>query len=133
MRPDLPRACFRTAFHLQSPPTTGRFSPRKDQSVQDDIPALDLVRKTALLARLELQPSEAAHLANDFAAILEHFRILAEVDIEAVEPLAAPGEGSTALRSDELRGIATFGSLVEGAPAARDPFYAVPKTIGGER
>ena len=92
-----------------------------------------LVRRTAALARLELDAAEEAALAVEFGRILDHFRVLGEVDVEGVEPMSAATAIRDLTRPDEPRTIPSDRPLLANAPAARDGFYVVPKTVGGER
>ena len=90
-----------------------------------------LVLKTAALARLEITAEEARVLAPQFAAILAQFQVLAELDVEGVEPTTgAPGQADVT-RGDEPRPSWPREALLLGAPDPREGFYAVPKTIGG--
>ena len=94
---------------------------------------IELVRRAAALARLELAAAEEAVLAEEFARILEHFRVLEEVDVEGVEPMTGATRVLDVTRPDEPRAIEIAFPLLDSAPAARDGFYGVPKTVGGER
>lgn len=91
------------------------------------------VRRTAALARLDLDEGEAAVLGPQFDAILENFRVLAELDLEREEPMTSPLPPGDVTRADTPRPSTPRAKLLEGAPDPRDGFYGVPKTIGGER
>ncbi len=94
---------------------------------------IELVRRAAALSRLELAAAEEAVLAEEFAHILEHFRVLEDVDVEGVEPMTGATRVLDVTRPDEPRSIEVAFPLVDSAPAQRDGFYGVPKTVGGER
>jgi aspartyl-tRNA(Asn)/glutamyl-tRNA(Gln) amidotransferase subunit C len=94
--------------------------------MEDDI---ELVRRAARLAHLELDPRHEGELARDFARTLEHFKALSEVDVEGVEPMTGPTEISNVLRADEARASLPRERLLAAAPDARDGFYGVPKTV----
>jgi aspartyl-tRNA(Asn)/glutamyl-tRNA(Gln) amidotransferase subunit C len=98
-----------------------------------DASRIALVRRTAALARLSLDATEEAALAAEFGRILEHFRVLEEVDVEGVEPMTSLASMRDVTRPDEPRSIEIDRPLLQAAPASREGFYVVPKTVGGER
>lgn len=69
------------------------------------------------LARLELEPDEAARVKHDLSRVLEYFETLAELDTAGVEPLVRPLPVENALRSD-----------VPDAPLARQTALSVGRT-----
>ena len=89
------------------------------------------VRRTAALAKLDLEEGEAAVLGPQFDAILEHFRVLSELDVEGEEPMTSPLAPGDLSRADEPRASTPRDQLLEGAPDPRQGFYGVPKTVGG--
>ena len=106
----------------------------------------DLVKKTAALARLRVDDAEAEELGRDFTRILQAFEGLTGLDVANVEPMVggpggtpglagAGGPGTTltdVTRADEPRPGLERDRVLGCAPDARDGFYAVPKTIGGD-
>ena len=92
---------------------------------------LELLRKTAALARLELSEEEARTLAGEVEAILDHFRILASLDLEGVEPTSGATPLEDVKRPDEPRPSLPVDRTLENAPDRREDFFGVPKTIGG--
>jgi len=92
----------------------------------------ELVRRTAELARLSITADEAAHLAPQFARILEHFRTLSEVDLEGVEPTTGAFGLRDVFRADEPRESLSQDEALANAPERIEDFYSVPKTIGGD-
>jgi aspartyl-tRNA(Asn)/glutamyl-tRNA(Gln) amidotransferase subunit C len=97
-----------------------------------DDPRLELLRRTAQLARLALSEEESRTLAPELDAILEHFRVLAEVDTEGVPPCAGVSDLRDVLRPDEPRPSGLDERLLEGAPDRRGRHYGVPRALGGE-
>jgi len=94
---------------------------------------VDLVLRTARLARLELSVEEAGRIAPQFERILTAFERLARLQLEGVEPLATPAELEDVVRPDEPReGLGTE-ALLERAPRPVDGFFGVPRTVGGEQ
>ena len=93
---------------------------------------LRAVETTAALARLRLEPGEAARLGEDFARILEAFQDLAEVDVEGVPPLASAADLVDVLRPDEPRPSLPRDVLLARAPSPAGEggaFFGVPKTV----
>ena len=97
-----------------------------------DDPDLSPVLDAAALARLEVGPDEARKLGPQLAAILAHFQVLAELDVEGVEPTTGAADLADVTRADEPRPSPPREVLLENAPDRREGFYGVPKTIGGE-
>lgn len=93
---------------------------------------IEVVRAAARLARLELDEEEAGRLGPQFARILDHFRALASLDVEGVEPSSGARELSDLLRPDEPRASRGVERLLAGAPLREERFFAVPKTIREE-
>ena len=87
------------------------------------------VRASARLARLALGERRAAQLAGEIDEILDHFRVLARVPVEGVEPLVRPAVEGEGLRPDEPRPSLPRASLLAAAPDPRGEFYGVPLTI----
>ena len=69
---------------------------------------------------------------GQFARILEAFRSLAELDVNGVEPMRGPTELTDVMREDSVGSSLPRAELLANAPACRDGFYSVPKTIVGE-
>ena len=95
-------------------------------------PDIELVKRTAALARLEITDDEAARLGPQFRRILEAFRTLTTVDVEGIDATTRGGADQAALRPDEPRRSLPREPLLENAPDARGGFYSVPKTVGGD-
>ena len=93
---------------------------------------LELLKKTADLARLELDEDELTSLAGDVEAILGHFAVLASIDVEGVEPTLGATPLEDVKRPDEPRPSLPQDRALANAPDRRDEFFGVPKTIGGE-
>lgn len=92
---------------------------------------LELLRRTAALARLELTEEEARTFAGEVEAILDHFRILASLDVEGVEPTLGATPLEDVKRPDESRPSLSVDRTLGNAPDRRGDFFGVPKTIGG--
>jgi len=97
-----------------------------------DASELDLVRRAAALARIDISEVEARTIAPQFARILEHFKALEEVDVEHAEPMIGATRQRDVTRPDEVRPSFPRDELLANAPEPKDGFYSVPKTIGGD-
>lgn len=93
--------------------------------------AVELVRRTARLARLRVSPAEAERLGAEFARILDAFRVLEEVDVDGLEETSAQAVGTAELRADEHAPSLPRERLLAAAPRPHEGFYAVPRTVGG--
>jgi aspartyl-tRNA(Asn)/glutamyl-tRNA(Gln) amidotransferase subunit C len=93
---------------------------------------LELLHRTAALARLELSPEEAAALVPQVDAILAHFEVLSTVDVEGVPPTLGATDLVDVRRSDEPRPPGPSEALLGNAPDRQGEYFGVPKTIGGE-
>lgn len=93
---------------------------------------LETVRRVAALSRLALDEHELAGMAKTFARTLEHFQVLARLDVEGVEPTTGAALLADVTRADEPRPSLAPELLLANAPERVDDFYSVPKTVGGE-
>lgn len=102
---------------------------------------LATVYKVAELARLDIHEAEARALAAQFARTLEHFQVLAGLDVEGVEPMTAGTAGTAGTGGSRLGDVQRddvpvaplpLEKILANAPARVDGFYSVPKTVGGE-
>ncbi|MFT7667832.1 MAG: aspartyl-tRNA(Asn)/glutamyl-tRNA(Gln) amidotransferase subunit C [Planctomycetota bacterium] len=94
-------------------------------------PKLELLKKTAELARLQLSDAEAQSLAPQFDAILEHFEVLSQVDVEGVEPTFGAFGLLDVKRPDVPHESGPFDALLDNSPDRHDEHFGVPKVIGG--
>jgi aspartyl-tRNA(Asn)/glutamyl-tRNA(Gln) amidotransferase subunit C len=93
---------------------------------------LETVYKVAQLARLDIHETEARSLAAQFARTLEHFRVLAGLDVDGVEPMTGGSQKTDVQRDDVPVPPLPIEKILFNAPARVDGFYSVPKTVGGE-
>lgn len=91
------------------------------------------VERAAALARLELERDTQTRLAVDFGQILAAFESLAALELDGVEPLWNPGVAADHERADRAAPSLARADLLAPAPQVEDGFFAVPKTLGGER
>ena len=92
----------------------------------------DVVRKVARLARLSLTDDEVARMTSQLAGMLEHFRDVDALQLDAVAPMSQPLPLSNVLRDDiEAPGL-DRDEVLGAAPAAQDNRFRVPPIIGFE-
>jgi aspartyl-tRNA(Asn)/glutamyl-tRNA(Gln) amidotransferase subunit C len=88
------------------------------------------VEKIARLARIALEPGEAAAIAPHMTRILDWVAQLAEVDTDGVEPLGSPtGAQATPERADAVTDGAQAGAVLANAPESAAGFFVVPKVV----
>ncbi len=87
------------------------------------------VEKIAHLARLALEPAQAAGLAQDLSRILDLVDQMSAVDTAGVEPMAHPLEMSQRLRPDEVTESDRRDAFQEVAPQTEAGLYLVPRVI----
>ena len=90
------------------------------------------MRKIADLARLDLAAAEEQALAKQFASILQHFQVLARLDVSGVEAMLGASRVAEFSREDRPRPSLPAAEMLRNAPAHTPEFYSVPKTVGGE-
>jgi aspartyl-tRNA(Asn)/glutamyl-tRNA(Gln) amidotransferase subunit C len=93
----------------------------------------DPLKKTTDLAHLEIGAERAAALSGEIEAILDHFAIIASVEVEGIEPTLGIAPLEDVKRPDEPRPGLSREATLANAPDRRGDFFGVPKTIGGER
>ena len=87
------------------------------------------VEKIAHLARLALEPAQAAGLAQDLSRILDLVDQMNAVDTAGVEPMAHPLEMSQRLRPDEVTETDRRDAFQAVAPQTEAGLYLVPRVI----
>ncbi len=108
--------------------------PRSAQPTPATSPSASAAVDAALrLARLSAPEHEREGFARDFARVLESFALLRKLDVSGLEPLRTPSTRLDSLRDDRLAPALEREQLLANAPQVQDGFFAVPKTIGGER
>jgi aspartyl-tRNA(Asn)/glutamyl-tRNA(Gln) amidotransferase subunit C len=87
------------------------------------------IDKIAILARLQVTPSETSDYANSISSILSLMDQMQQVSTEAIEPLSNPHDASQRLRKDEVTCDNQREAFIALAPAAQDGLYLVPKVL----
>ncbi|WP_443637557.1 Asp-tRNA(Asn)/Glu-tRNA(Gln) amidotransferase subunit GatC [Candidatus Njordibacter sp. Uisw_058] len=87
------------------------------------------IDKIAILARLQVTPSETSDYANSISSILSLIDEMQQVSTEGIEPLSNPHDASQRLRKDEVTCDNQREAFIALAPAAQDGLYLVPKVL----
>ncbi len=89
------------------------------------------VDEIAMLARLHLEPDEAARMQDELGKILDHFLALATVETEGVPAMTHAVPMDLRLRADEPAPSLPAADALKGAPAREAEAFLVPAIIGG--
>lgn len=87
------------------------------------------VEHVAHLARLGLTDDELARLEGQLNHILEQYRVLAELDTEAIPPTAQTIEVENILREDRPGPSLTVEEVLSGAPERSGDHFVVPAIL----
>lgn len=87
------------------------------------------ISRVARLARIRIEPAEAAPLAAEMDAILGWIAQLEEVEIDGVAPLADGAGRAMALRADAVTDGGRAEAVLANAPDREGEFFAVPKVV----
>ena len=88
------------------------------------------VKKVSLLARLDLSAEELETMTSQLAKIVGFVEQLAELDTEAVEPMADALGVANVLRDDVIRPSVAREEMLAGAPHHDEEFFLVPPVLG---
>lgn len=87
------------------------------------------VAKIAHLARIRLDESQRATMADELNNILGWVEQLGEVDTDGVPPMTSVAPHGLRRRSDEVADGHYPDRVLANAPEAASGFYAVPKVV----
>ena len=87
----------------------------------------DDVRHVARLARLYLEPDEAARMTAELAKILDHIDKIGELDLATVAPTAHVLAVTDVARADKSRPSLARDDALRNAPAVTDDCFRVPR------
>lgn len=87
------------------------------------------VEEIALLARLHLEPVELDQLQSDLGVILEHFSVLAAVDVEGIAPMTHAIPSDLELRADTVLPSLPVDVALAAAPRRAGDLIEVPAII----
>jgi len=88
-----------------------------------------VVRRIAMLARLELGERDEVAVTEQLDHILQHFETLAALDTANVAPTAHVVDMTEAYREDVVTNLPAAEALRANAPARDGDFFKVPKII----
>jgi aspartyl-tRNA(Asn)/glutamyl-tRNA(Gln) amidotransferase subunit C len=89
----------------------------------------DAVRRVAHLARIAVAEGEIENLRGELNAILAFVEQLAEVDVEAVEPMTSVTPMTLKMREDQVTDGGIPDAVIANAPAHEHHFFLVPKVV----
>ena len=89
--------------------------------------SLEEVKKIAWLARLSFDPDEVEKYRRDLSSMLDHFKMLNEVDISDLNFIHP--EAETPLRDDTACQSLSKEEALRNAPVSKDGMFNVPKVI----
>jgi aspartyl-tRNA(Asn)/glutamyl-tRNA(Gln) amidotransferase subunit C len=92
--------------------------------------AREQVEKVSLLARLHLSEAELETMTAQLGAIVGYIEQLAELDTDAVQPMAHAVELHNVFRADEVKPSVDRAEMLAGAPSADGECYLVPAVLG---
>jgi aspartyl-tRNA(Asn)/glutamyl-tRNA(Gln) amidotransferase subunit C len=88
------------------------------------------IEKVALLARLQLKENELRVMTEQLAQIVAYVDLLAEVDTEALEPMAHAVEVTNVFDDDRVRPSLPRELALSNAPHSDQRGYLVPAVLG---
>jgi aspartyl-tRNA(Asn)/glutamyl-tRNA(Gln) amidotransferase subunit C len=90
---------------------------------------IDTVKRVARLARIAVDPEDAARMTGELNAILGFVEQLDEVDISGVEPMTSVIPMAMKKRQDAVTDGGKAADIVANAPATDENFFLVPKVV----
>lgn len=90
------------------------------------------VLHVARLARLDLTDADLDLFTGQLAAVIDHARDVAALDLDGVVPTAHPLPVRNVLRPDEERPCLARDEVLAGAPDVEDGRFKVPRIVGEE-
>ena len=87
----------------------------------------DDVRYVAKLARLRIEPDEAARMTGELTRILGHIGKMSELDLGDVPPTAHVLDVANVTRDDRERPSLPRDEALRNAPAVSDDCFRVPR------
>jgi aspartyl-tRNA(Asn)/glutamyl-tRNA(Gln) amidotransferase subunit C len=88
----------------------------------------DVVRRLASLAKIRLSPEQIRSLSTELVSILDYMKVLDELSLEDVAPLAGLG-AATPLRPDETRPSLDSSQALREAKRVLENHFAVPQVV----
>jgi len=95
----------------------------------DDAIDIQMIRHIAYLVRLGIVEDEARAFSHQFSEIIEHFRLLNEVDTQDVPPACEVSTTHSLMRADEIRPSMPRQDFMKNVPHKSDDYVQVPKVF----
>ena len=92
----------------------------------------DFVRKAASLSRLALSSEEEKQLKDHFEKILDFVESFQHLETSQVDPTHFSSDMFGVVREDEVKESLPDDDVIRNAPAARPPFFLVPRIVGND-
>lgn len=92
---------------------------------------IEQVRRVASLSRLAIDDARLERYRHQLGSVLDHIKMLGELHLAEVEPMAHPVEATNRWDEDEVRPALPNEALMRLAPEKAEPFVKVPKVLGG--
>ena len=89
----------------------------------------ELIKRVAIVARLELTGEEEIQFVEDFKEILDAFSKIEEVDTSGLEPSFQPVEIRNRLRGDNVEDSFTQEEALSNTSHKKDGYFKGPKAI----
>jgi aspartyl-tRNA(Asn)/glutamyl-tRNA(Gln) amidotransferase subunit C len=87
------------------------------------------VARIAHLARLKIPAEEQLSVAGELTKIIDWVKMLDEVDVSGVEPLASVNDTSLRTRADIVTDGGHAEDILANAPSKTADFFTVPKVV----
>lgn len=87
------------------------------------------VKRVAFLSRLKIEDDKIETTKDEFNKILQWVDQLAEVNVDAVEPLVSVNENNITMRQDEVTEGNQVEAILKNAPMKEYDYFAVPKVV----
>ena len=85
--------------------------------------------RTAQLAQLELDESEAEKLAAEAERMRELFLLMSNADVDDLEPTTHAMVSDNQTRKDKPESFNDTDSLLDASPEAEDEFFLIPNVL----
>ncbi len=95
----------------------------------NDSIADNMLTRLARLARLRIDPDEAAGFSEKLELVIESLRRLNELELDDVEPMTHADAGRNRLDEDEPGPAMSLDALLRNAPVTEGRHIAVPRII----
>lgn len=89
----------------------------------------EIIKKTAHLAKLDLQDSELQKLTHDLGNIVQYIEKLNQLDLTHVVATSHAVEVTNVFREDQIVSSYISEQVLKSAPEVEDNLFKVPKVI----